>query len=75
MREETKPFTAALTGKAAILAAFCALAASAVEVQVDFAKDVRPVESMKVVIAFIQLFDNIVLNRSVKITLDSKVKL
>ena len=36
MREETKPFTVALTGEAAILAAaFCALAASAVEVKVD----------------------------------------
>ena len=33
MRDKTKPFTVALTGKAAILAAaFCALTASAVEV-------------------------------------------
>ena len=50
MREETKPFTAALTGKAAILAAaFCALTASAVEVRVDFSKDVRPVKPMHAV--------------------------
>lgn len=50
MRDKTKPFTSALTGKAAILAAaFCALAASAVEVRVDFSKDVRPVKPMHAV--------------------------
>ena len=50
MRDKTKPFTSALTGKAAILAAaFCALAASAVEVKVDFSKDVRPVKPMHAV--------------------------
>ena len=50
MRDKTKSFTSALTGKAAILAAaFCALAASAVEVKVDFSKDVRPVKPMHAV--------------------------
>ena len=50
MRDKTKPFTSALTGKAAILAAaFCALAASAVEVKVDFSKDVRSVKPMHAV--------------------------
>ena len=50
MRDKTKPFTSALTGKAAILAAaFCAFAASAVEVKVDFSKDVRPVKPMHAV--------------------------
>ena len=50
MRDKTKPFTSALTGEAAILAAaFCAFAASAVEVKVDFSKDVRPVKPMHAV--------------------------
>ena len=50
MRDKMKPFTVALTGKAAILAAaFCSLVASAVEVKVDFSKDVRPVKPMHAV--------------------------
>ena len=50
MRDKTKPFTVALTGKAAILAAiFCSFAASAVEVKVDFSKGVRPMKPMHAV--------------------------